>query len=152
MQRLSGQELAGTGVAFDGQDAEVRRGAAHAGEKLLHRKAAAHHGAQGPLFRLQSLRFKSSEVGWVIDGEGPGGGREEVMSESNGAIGNHSTVHFCLEVISAEESGTSGNGSAREAGQIGRTGAIPQEQKRIPGVRGWMERPFRGLELTGSQR
>lgn len=61
VEGLRRQQLPGAGFSFEGDEAKMGRGAAHAGEELLHDEAAADHGAQHPFFGLKGLRFQSFE-------------------------------------------------------------------------------------------
>jgi hypothetical protein len=96
VERLRGKKLAGSGLAFDGNQTKMWRGAAHAGEELLHGEAAAGHGAEHPFFGLEGLGFEGLDVDRFSQGErtGAGGfGSENIWSEGFVAIGNHSLVH-----------------------------------------------------------
>jgi len=69
MESLSGEQLAGAGVAFDIDQAEMGGGAAHAVEEVLHDETAASHGTEHPALGLNLVGLKEFEV------EGVGGPR-----------------------------------------------------------------------------
>jgi hypothetical protein len=82
MQGPGGEELAGSGFAFNGHQAEMGCGAAHSTKELLHGETTAGHGAEHPLFRLEvfgleGLRLKDFEAEEV-------GGRDATVRPPEG--------------------------------------------------------------------
>jgi hypothetical protein len=65
VEGAGGEQFACARLALDGGQTKMGCGAAHAGEKVLHDGAAAHHGAERGLANLETFRlerFRDSEV------------------------------------------------------------------------------------------